>query len=119
MYRYCFYHIYLYICTYFSMYTCINMYIIYIYIYILYICNVYVYIHIYIYIYTNYIYIHIIYIYIYIYTYNCKIDYDKLLKSAQYPDLVRAYTTGYETINNNVSIIPLHCVSWNFHTIFG
>ena len=31
-----------------------------------------------------------IYIYIYIYIYQCKVDYNKLSKSAQCPDLVRA-----------------------------
>ena len=40
-----------------------------------------------------YIYIYIciyIYIYIYIHLYQCKMDYNKLLKSAHCPDLVRA-----------------------------
>ena len=48
------------------------------------------------------------FIYIYIYIYQCKMNYKKLLQNAQCPDLVRVKVTDEETINNNVSIIPLH-----------
>ena len=52
--------------------------------------------------------------YIYIY-----MDYNKFLRSAQCSDLVKVELTDYETINNNLSITPLHCVLMDFHPIFG
>ena len=51
------------------------------YIDIFYIFNVYIYI---------YIYIYMLYIYMYTHLYQCKMDYNKLLKSAHCPDLVKA-----------------------------
>ena len=75
-------------------------------IYIIYIC-MYIYI-----IYTDiyiYIYIYILYIcngYISIQIYKCKIDYNKLLKNAQCPEIVHA------------SIIPLHSVFYGIFTQF-
>ena len=50
-----------------------------------YIFNVYIYICIYIY---------ICYIYMYTHLYQCKMDYNKLLKSVHCPDLVKAWCLG-------------------------